>query len=78
MSDLEAIAGKRNGFMRQREFAERLGVHPRTIKRAYLRGALPGSIQHGPRILMIPTHLYRLSIAYGLHGVERMAKAGLI
>lgn len=74
--DVLMIAGKRSGSIRSPEFARRLGVHPRTIRRCFERGGLPGAKEHGQRILEIPLRLLRLAEAYGLRGVERMAKQG--
>ena len=64
--------------MRHSAFAARLGIHPRTIRRQFQRGGLPGAVEHGERILLIPAHLVRLAETYGLRGVERLALAGLI
>jgi hypothetical protein len=64
--------------MRHTVMARRLGIHPKTIRRQFARGGLPGAKEHGPRILMVPTSLVRLAETYGLRGVERMARAGLI
>jgi len=78
LREIDAIAGRRSGKVRSPVMARKLGVHPRTIRRCYLRGGLPGAREHGPRILEVPVHLVRLAEAYGLHGVEQLAKAGLI
>lgn len=77
-SDIDAIAGPRLRLMRSTEFARKLGISGRTVRRAYARGSLPGAVEHGPRLLMVPTHLLRLATAYGLRGVENMVKAGLL
>ena len=58
--------------------ARQLGIHPKTIRRQYLRGGLPGAKEHGPRILMVPISLVRLAKIYGLRGVEQMARVGLV
>lgn len=77
-SEIDAVAGPRQRMMRSTEFARGLSISPRTVRRAYARGALPGAIEHSAHILMIPTHLFRLAATYGLRHVERMAKAGLL
>jgi hypothetical protein len=64
--------------IRSTEMARLLGVHPRTIRRAYKRGALPGAKEHGPRILMIPHRLVIMACTYGLRVVEYRARAGMI
>ncbi|HWA07954.1 MAG TPA: hypothetical protein VG838_00660 [Opitutaceae bacterium] len=73
-----AVIGKRAGEMRHTEMARKLGIAPRHIRDQFKRGGLPGAKEHTAYILMVPTHLYRLAEAYGLRGVERMAKAGLL
>lgn len=78
LDEITAVAGPRKRMMRHTAFARELGIHPRTERRAFNRGALPGAVEHGERILMVPAHLFRLACAYGLRGVERMAKAGLL
>lgn len=75
---IAAIAGRTAGEIRSTAMARKLGVHGRTIRRMYERGVLPGAKEHGERILVVPTHLLRLAEAYGLRGVERMARAGLL
>lgn len=75
---IAAVMGRRTGEISSTEVAKRIGVHPRTVRRAYKRGALPGAKEHGERILVIPMGVFRLIEAYGLHGVEKMAAAGLI
>lgn len=72
------VCGRRGGEIKSTKLAREIGVHPRTIRRAFERGELPGCKEHGPRILMVPMHIYRLIMAYGLRGVGRMAKAGQI
>lgn len=72
------MIGRRGGEIRSPKFAARFGVCTRTIRKMYARGALPGAKEHGERILVIPAHLARVAEAYGLRGLERMAKAGLI
>lgn len=78
LDEVELVMGKRRGTMRSTEMARRLQVHPRTIRRAYENGWLPGAKEHGPRILEVPVHLYRLAEAYGLRGLERMVKARMV
>ena len=56
-------------------FARQLGVHPKTIRRMWSRGDLPG-ILHGPRTLLIPRLICRLARTYGLIGVARMIRQG--
>jgi hypothetical protein len=75
---IAAVTGQRGGHMRHTEFARRLGIHPRTLKRQWLRGGLPGAKQHSVNILVVPIRLLRLAEAYGLRQVERMAQAGLL
>jgi|GEM_PF-7080538 len=75
---IAAVLGQRGGEMRHTEFARRLGIHPRTLKRQWLRGGLPGAKQHSAKILVVPVRLLRLAEAYGLRQVERMAQAGLL
>jgi len=77
-SEVARIAGSEKGEIRHTVLAARLGVHPRTIRRQFARGGLPGAKEHGQRILIVPASLVRLAHAYGLRGVERMAAAGLI
>lgn len=77
-AQIEAVSGRRAGWMLSPEFAKHLGVHPVTIRRQWARGGLPGCREDGPRLLRVPTRLLRLAHAYGLRGVERMAKAGLL
>lgn len=76
--DIHAVTGTRRGEMTSTAFAKALGIHPRTVRRLYARGGLPGAKEHGERILLVPTHLLRLATAYGLRQVERMARAGLL
>jgi hypothetical protein len=73
-----SIAGPTSGLMPSAVFARKLGIHPRTVRRLHARGALPGSVDHGARLLRVPAHLLRLAVVYGLRGVERMAAAGLL
>jgi transposase-like protein len=77
-ADIAAVGGSGEGEMRHTELAAKLGIHPRTLRRQFARGGLPGAVEHGERILMVPTRLLRLARAYGLRGVERMANAGLL
>jgi hypothetical protein len=63
-------------MMRSPQFARRLGVHPRTVRRCFARKGLPGAVEHGPRLLLIPVRLLRLAEAYGLRWVETEARAG--
>lgn len=77
-SEVERVAGPAAGDVRHTVLAKKLGVHPRTIRRQYLRGGLPGAKEHGARILVVPARLIRLAQAYGLRGIERMATAGLL
>lgn len=72
------IGQKRSTTIKAPAFAAALGVHTRTVRRAFLKGSLPGAVEHGERILVIPSHLLRLAQAYGLRGLERLAKAGRI
>lgn len=76
--ELAAVVTKRHAKIRHTEMAERLGVNSRLIRRAFMRGALPGAIEHSANIIMVPLHLLRLAEAYGLRQVERMAKAGML
>jgi hypothetical protein len=63
-------------MIRSTVFADKLGVHPRTIRRAFEKNLLPGAKEHGERILEIPARLLRLAEAYGFQWVKRQAKAG--
>lgn len=74
--DIAAVAGNTRGLVRASVFAQKVGVSPRTVRRMYARGALPGAREDGPRLLKVPAHLLRLAAAYGLRHVERMARAG--
>jgi hypothetical protein len=76
--DVASIAGPTAGLMRASAFAAKVGVSPRTVRRMYARGALPGAREDGPHLLKVPVHLLRLATVYGLRGVERMAAAGLL
>lgn len=76
--EVQLVIGRRSGEMRHTAMARELGVHPRTIRRQFCRGGLPGAKEHGERILVVPTHLFRLAQAYGLRSVERMARAGML
>ena len=75
---VQLVMGSGRGTLRAGEFAARLGVCGRTVRRMYERGELPGALEHGPKILVIPTALLRLAQAYGLRRVALMARAGLI
>lgn len=75
-AEVAAIAGRMGGMMRASRFAREVGVHPRTVRRMYARGALPGAREDGPKLLKVPAWLLRLVAAYGLRGVERLAEAG--
>lgn len=77
-AQIQIVCGRRGGEIRSTKLAREIGVHPRTIRRAFERGELPGCKEHGERILMVPMHIYRLIMAYGLRGVGRMARVGLI
>ncbi len=55
--------------------ARRIGVHPRTLRRAHDRGELPG-VKHGERILIIPRRVCRLVMTHGLLGVAGMVRRG--
>lgn len=57
--------------------ARRIGVHPKTIRRAWKRGDLPG-IAHGPRCLMIPWNVCKLVTQFGLLRVAGMRRRGEI
>lgn len=74
--ELQTVIGKRGGDMRSTDFARRLGIHPRTVRRMYARRELPGAREHGERILLVPAHLLRLALAYGLRHVGRLARLG--
>lgn len=78
VQQITAVMGRQSGTMRHTEFARRLGLKPRQVRDIYKRGGLPGAKEHSAYILVIPIALLRLAEAYGLRGVERMAKAGLI
>ena len=77
-SRIIAVGGATCHVMRHTAMARRLGIHPKTIRRQFARGCLPGTVEHGPRLLMVPMHLIRLAEKYGLRGVEQMARAGLL
>lgn len=57
------------------ELARKLGVHPKTIRRRWEAGDLPG-IEQGDRTLIIPHEAVRLVSIYGLLGYARMKRAG--
>lgn len=78
VEQIQIVCGRRGGFIKSTVLARKIGVSGRTIRRAFDRGDLPGAKEHGERILLVPEHVHRLIIAYGLRGVGRMAKAGLI
>lgn len=65
-------------MMRHTEFARSLGISTRTVRDVYKRGGLPGAVEHSAYILMVPTYLFRLAMAYGLRRVEMMAHAGML
>jgi len=77
-ADVTAVMTGSRGYIRSPEMARRLGVSTRTMRRAFARGELPGAVEHGQRILMVPRHLLRLAEAYGLRGLARIIKAGLL
>jgi hypothetical protein len=59
------------------KLARELGLHPKTIRRRWKQGDLPG-IEHGERTLVIPHHACRLVRTYGLLGYARMRQAGMV
>ena len=61
--------------LRSTLLARKIGVHPRTLRRAHDRGELPG-IKHGERLLIIPRRVCRLVMTHGLLGVAGMIKRG--
>lgn len=73
---LVGLPGRR--MMRSSAFAKALGISPRTVRRAFARGALPGALEHGKHTLIVPVHLLRLASTYGLRRVEFMAQAGML
>jgi len=75
---VKAVVGRGKAEIRHTEFARELGLHPRTVRRQFVRGGLPGAKEHSERVLMVPMHLLRLAKVWGLRQVERMAQAGLI
>lgn len=64
--------------MRHTVFARVLGIHPRSVRRAFVRGALPGALNHGERILVVPAFLLPLCASHGLRHMARLAQAGLL
>lgn len=70
------IAGRSiKGGLLSFKLARDLGVHPKTIRRRWERGELPG-VEHGERTLVIPHEACRLVKIYGLVGYARMRAAG--
>jgi hypothetical protein len=61
-----------------KKFAERIGAPSRVVRAAFKRGALPGAIQHSDRIILVPAALVKPATIYGLMGMERRIKAGLM
>lgn len=77
--EIDAVAGRRQrGMIRHTEFAEIIGIRSQIVRRCFLRGGLPGAVQHSANIIMVPQYLVRLTVTYGLLQVERMAKTGLL
>lgn len=71
----EREVGRGGRGIHSAELARRIGVHPRTVLRAWQDGKLPGARQ-GARKLMIPHHVARLVERYGLLGVAGMVARG--
>lgn len=76
--EIRMVMGRKGGALSPREFADRIGVSARTVRRAYADGGLPGAKEHGPKLLKIPASTLRLAEAYGLRQLVRMTKAGLV
>lgn len=77
-TEIEMVMGRKGHFLSPRQFAEKLGISSRTVRRAFNEGGLPGAKEHGPKTLRIPSATLRLAEAYGLQRVVRWAKAGVI
>lgn len=75
---VQSVAGLGRGEIRHSKMAKALGVSTTMIRAQYRRGGLPGAKEHSANILVVPVRLLRLAEAYGLRGVERMAKAGML
>lgn len=73
-----AIAGRpgTGKGVKSSDLARQIGVHPRTIRRRWAKGELPG-IEHGEHTLIIPHEAVRLVKSYGLLGYARMRAAGM-
>lgn len=68
---------QRGGWTKSHELAHEIGMSPKTVRRAILRGELP-AISHGERSMMIPNRICRLVKLYGLRGVAGMVHRGLL
>lgn len=76
--ELARVAGPARGEVSSTEFARRLKIHPRTVRRWFSAGGLPGAREHGPRTLRVPLRLLRLAQCYGLRRVVAWGKEGLL
>lgn len=78
-AEVAAIAGRaRGGELSVRQFADQLGVSHDTVRRAVNAGALPGTKEHGPRLVKIPASTLRLAQTYGLRVLAKLQKHGLV
>jgi hypothetical protein len=79
-AEIDDIAGGRGAatMIPHRVFAKKLGVPPNTIRAVFKRGNLPGAVQHTDRLIVVPARLLHIAHRWGLLGLERMARAGLI
>jgi len=59
-------------------FAKRLGVGSKLVRHAFRRGAFPGAIEHSEQLVHIPVRFLELCHTYGLRGLERRIKAGIL
>lgn len=67
--ELPTPARRPRGLLSTR-LAEDLGLHPKTVRRAWLEGKIPG-VELSPRRLLIPTETCDLIKSYGLGGYIR-------
>jgi hypothetical protein len=77
--DTQALErGVRPRMIDHRTFAKRIGAPSQLVKAVFRRGGLPGAIEHSPRLLLVPAGLVDQALTYGLRGLERRAKAGVV
>jgi hypothetical protein len=59
-------------------FARRLGIPSQLVRAAFRRGGLPGAVAHSHRLVHVPAILLDHAKIWGLLGLERRVKAGMI